>query len=122
MFCRQEGGHEMNTHGSYKKKVKPYTRLKRRILILAMISIAFFLWIFAGSERVSAQDTDAEQKQKCYKSIEISYGDTLWNIAEKYMNNDYDSVQAYMKELKEINGLSGDKIYEGKYLMVPYYN
>ena len=96
----------MNTHGSYIKKVKPYTRLKRRILILAMISIAFFLWIFAGSERVSAQDTDAEQKQKCYKSIEISYGDTLWNIAEKYMNNDYDSVQAYMKEQKEINGLS----------------
>lgn len=115
----------MDTYGLHraKKRTKQHTRQKRRLFILAMSVMVSILWILIGSERVSAQNkpSDAGQKQKYYKSIEISSGDTLWKIAETYMNDDYDSVQSYIKELKEINGLPGDNISEGKYLMVPYY-
>lgn len=115
----------MDTYGLYraKKRAKQHTRQKGQLFILAMIVMVSILWILIGSERVSAQNklSDAGQKQKYYKSIEISSGDTLWKIAETYMNDDYDSVQSYIKELKEINGLPSDNILEGKYLMVPYY-
>ena len=93
--------------------VKNKKKFVRAILLIIGISIGINLLI--STTAFSHQDLK-------YKTVSVSSGDTLWNIAEKYMNNDYDSVQAYMKELKEINGLSGDKIYEGKYLMVPYYN
>lgn len=115
----------MNTHRIHKKNAKQHTCLKRRMIMLSIIVIASFLWIFAGSGRVSAHDnnySDANHRKKCYKSIEIASGDTLWNIAETYMDDDYDCVQAYIKELKEINGLCSDNISAGKYLMVPYYD
>lgn len=107
----------------HKKAVKHQTCLRRRMIILSVAVIASVLWIFAGSGRVSAHDNHlgTVQKQKCYKSIEIVSGDTLWNIAETYMDDDYDSVQSYIKELKQINGLHGDQISEGRYLMVSYY-
>lgn len=35
-----------------------------------------------------------------YKSIEVKHGDTLWNIAETYMDDRYDSVAEYVNVLK----------------------
>ena len=38
------------------------------------------------------------------------------------MNEDYDSIYAYIDELKDINGLTSDGIQESQYLTVAYYD
>ncbi len=55
-----------------------------------------------------------------YKSIEIQAGDTLWEIAQEYRTADYDSLHAYINELKAVNGLTSDEIQAGQYLTVIY--
>ena len=47
---------------------------------------------------------------------------SLWEIAEEYMSEEYASVEDYIKEVKEINHLTEDLIYEGAYLCIPYYS
>ena len=57
---------------------------------------------------------------KYYKSIEIQPGDTLWDIAEEYITEDYSSVSEYIMVLKEMNSLSTDDIQAGQNLMITY--
>lgn len=59
--------------------------------------------------------------EKYFKCIYISADDTLWSIAEENMTEEYDSINEYIKEVKEINNLSSDKIYCGATLIIPYY-
>ena len=38
------------------------------------------------------------------------------------MTEEYDSPQEYIQEVKNINHMNQDLIYEGSYLCVPYYS
>lgn len=87
-------------------------------VLVSMITILFIGCVFAQAQ---TPEQNINDRTKCYKSIEIQPGDTLWSIAEEYMTEEYPSVNAYVKEVKEINGFNGNTIYEGCYLMVPYY-
>lgn len=89
---------------------------KKLLIVLSFVVLASGLGIAFGENPVSAHD------KKCYKSVEIAYGDTLWDLAEQYRSDDYESVQSYIQEVKKINGLLSDDIQEGQYLTVPYYN
>ena len=56
------------------------------------------------------------------ESIEIEDGDSLWEVAGKYMEHGpYESRKDYMEEVAEINQLSSTTIFEGQSLIVPYY-
>ena len=44
----------------------------------------------------------------------------LWDIANENLPEKYSSTEEYVKVLKEINGLSSDKIYSGENLMIMY--
>ena len=99
--------------------------LKRKLMIFTMIT----LFTMIGCLHFGKLSTDAHGNLeedpvsfKYYKSIEIEDGDTLWGIAEKYMSNEYDSVQEYIAELKEINQLVTDDIQSANYLTVIYYD
>lgn len=76
--------------------------------------------VFTDGFMSLAQDelTDSE---KYYKSITIEQGDTLWDIAEEYMTDDYDSIDEYVSALKHMNNMSGDKILAGDTLLVVYH-
>jgi cell division protein YceG involved in septum cleavage len=87
-------------------------------IIVSMITI-----LFIGCMVVQAKSSDSsvEPRTKLYKSIEIQPGDTLWSISENYMTEEYSSIHDYIREVKEINGFNGNTIYEGCYLIIPYY-
>ena len=51
---------------------------------------------------------------KNYFEYTIQKGDTLWDLAKKYLGNG-----ARYKEIKELNNLSSDTIYAGKTLKIP---
>lgn len=99
--------------------------LKRKLVVLTMIT----LFILIGCMHFGKLSSDAHGNLeedpvsfKYYKSIEIQDGDTLWGIAEKYMDDEYDSVQDYIAELKEINQLVTDDIQSANYLTVVYHD
>lgn len=79
--------------------------------------------IAASSFRSNAKNDPAQESSKYYKSIVVSDSDTLWSIAEDYMDEaHYGSVYEYIREVMRINNLTNDAIYADAHLIVPYYD
>jgi LysM repeat protein len=104
-------------------KEKRKRQLQKRVtlgLVTAVLVIAFS--ILYGSLYVNAEGIESARSQKYYTSIEVQYGETLWAVAERYIDYAYYAdIGAYIKEVKRINHLRNDEIKAGCYLVVPYY-
>ena len=96
------------------------SRIKIKCLIFLGV-IFLFSMIFFGAIVSAKNDKDAAPLYKYYTSIQINKGDTLWKIAGEYCH-DSDQMNAYVKELKQINHLNSDEIHAGYYLTVIYYS
>lgn len=98
---------------------------KRKIIsgLLILISMFIFNIIISGHFENAEDDyVNAESGcSKCYKSITLEYGDTLWGIASEYKGDYCESVQDYIDEVMSINNLKTDKIHAGQCLTIPYY-
>lgn len=102
----------------------------QRIILLSVISIFLLgISVFISDDSVDAHtekehpiEDDVSSKYKYYTCIEVSSGDSLWSIAERYMDDHYGSIHDYINELKAINGLESSNIHVGQYLTVPYYH
>ena len=88
-----------------------------------VISFCFLLGMFIifGAAGKNQQAEAATSNQKHYKCITITEDDTLWTIAEENYSEEYDSYEDYIDEVKFINNLTNDTIYNGATLVVPYY-
>ncbi len=98
--------------------------MRKRFLFTAITVVAILLGIVLGNNVLSSSHSSAYsdvQKEVRYTSIKIESGDTLWTIAEEYMCSEYDDVNDYIRDVKQINNLYSDVIHAGAYLMVPYY-
>ena len=66
--------------------------------------------------------TEEPVQFKCYKSIVIQEGDSLWSLAERHIDSESETaVKEYIKELKQINQLESETIQTGEHLIIPYY-
>ncbi len=103
-----------------RKAVKKYfaSNLFRFSAVIVLVALVVIFAVFkAGS--VKGETT---VRNKCFKSIEIEEGDSLWSIAYEYSENKDDaSICKYILELKKMNGLNSDTIHTGNYLVVSYY-
>lgn len=91
-------------------------------LLVAVFIIGFLMFLLFQTSNIANAGTPNSVRHKYYTSVEIESGSSLWEIAEEYMTEEYDSVEDYIKEVKQINHLTEDLIYEGAYLCVPYYS
>lgn len=106
-----------------KNRIRRQQEMKKNFLILVMTICLILACSFTISVFRSNAKNETATSYKYYKSIAVSNNDTLWSIAEQYMNNDYyDSINDYIDEVKRMNSLSGDSIHYGEYLIIPYYN
>ena len=96
--------------------------MKRRLVILFVV--VFCVVVFSGGllARAQEQREETEPRYKYYTSIQVESGDTLWDIAGRYMSGGSCSREEYVRELMELNGLSGERIVAGQYLTVIYYS
>lgn len=104
------------------RKSKTQARQRMIILLITILAITIGSVLF-GSSFSSAHENTAKKplKRKCYKSIVIQTDDTLWDIARQYKTDAYESTQEYIDELKQINSLDSDIIYENQRLLVAYF-
>ena len=97
---------------------------KRRVIqLLSLFLISFLIiGVFAVNTKASS-NADRAQKYKYYTQIRIEYGDSLWSIAEQYMDRTEYNRASYIAEIKSINHIKdNDFIQEGKNLIIPYYS
>lgn len=88
------------------------------IMLTALLILFLSICVIGGIHNVLADENISYDKS--FVSIEISDGDTLSSIAEKYAISPAD-YSSYVEEVKSINNLKGDTIHTGCYLMVPVY-
>ena len=101
------------------KRKRQQTLLRRKLfaaLAIIIIAISSIIIITAITAR-----GDEMKKEKCYKSIMVEYGDTLWDIAKEYYDSSSYTINEYIDELKAMNSLECDKIKSGSYIVVSYY-
>ena len=109
----------------YKKRLARQIGIRRRCAIILMtICLIFVCTVSYHSMKSSANTGNEELNLKYYTSIMVAYGDTLWEIADEYIDySEYKDKETYIAEVKSINHLNADSdIKAGQYLIVPYYS
>ena len=97
----------------------------QRIVVVILTVCIIICGVLLGSSIMASGHSKASNEQvsfKYYTSIEIEPGDTLWSIASEHISVEYDSIQEYIDEVKELNQLGPDEIHSGQYLTIPYYS
>ena len=107
-----------------KNRIRRQREIRKNFIILIMtVCLITTCTLSLSGFRSNAKDDSTEVSYKYYKSITVASDDTLWSIAEKYMDEDhYDSITDYIGEVKRMNSLTDDVINYGEYLVIPYYD
>lgn len=145
-----QGGHKMNNRVSEiriqnnKRRRRRQLRKNMTFLFLTMlISLGFSTLFFSmkaraqdygkktSEEQIFSLQTSLDQEEaglklnfhKYYKSLAISRGDTLWDLACRYADNSfYDTYESFIEEVIQINHLPDETIIAGQKLIIPYYD
>lgn len=104
-------------------RIRRRREMRKNFLLLIMtFCLIFTTSIAISSFHSSAKNDPSQEAAKYYKSIVVSDSDTLWSIAENYMDEaHYGSIYEYIREVMQINSLTDDAIYADAHLIVPYY-
>ncbi len=122
-FTVLEGGLSVNEILRKSRVAAARRRRMKKIRIISFIVIFIaVLTIIIFSNVVRAEPNHVpDSSVKGYTYITVSDNDTLWGIACEYADEHYSSVYQYIREVKTLNGLTGDAIYSGSKLIIPVY-
>ena len=104
---------------------KKMRRRKQKGVSLAVLLCFAVLIAFSVSfamTRTAEAGTSESSRYKYYTSIQVEPGTSLWEIAREYASHEYEDLDAYIREVRQINHLDQDTIYAGSYLCIPYYS
>lgn len=98
---------------------------RRRIRSMVTIfTVLFMVLSIVSANAIIAKAGNGYEKNymKLYKSIVVERGETVIEIAEKYMTPGYESVDELMEEIGYINSLNENyMIKSGNVLVIPYF-
>ncbi len=109
----------------YRKKLVRQIGLRRRCMLIFMtVCLIMICAVSYHSIKTNANVEVSGINFKYYTNITVEYGDTLWDIADEYIDySEYSDKEAYIAEVKSINHLDANGgIKAGQYLIVPYYS
>ena len=107
---------------SLKKREHAVRRQKGLFVIAIIIMITLGVLLGTSMNTFASSEKDIASYHKYYASICIESGDTLWTIADEYIEGFHISKSDYIAEICEINGISEDTIHAGDYIVIPYYS
>lgn len=90
------------------------------IAIIVIIIVSLGILLGTGINALASSDKPTGN-YKYYKSICIEEGDTLWDIAEEYMDDSVMNHDEYIREICELNNICKDDIHAGEYIIVSYH-
>lgn len=119
--CRRTDCTQCGVNRSYDPRSIKLQKMISGLLIL-IITLMFNIIVNCNFAKAEDNSVTADLSgNKCFKSIVLEYGDTLWGIAAEYKGGYYECTQDYIDEVMSMNHLTTDKIHAGQYLTVPYY-
>ena len=99
-------------------------RRQKRLSLAVLVCFADFAAL--GTRFVMTSTAEAGNSEfsryKYYTSIQVEPGSSLWEIAREYASSEYEDLDEYIREVRQINHLDQDTIYAGSYLCIPYYS
>ena len=97
-------------------------RQRGLVALVVLLVVALGILLGTSMNALASSEKDIASYNKYYASIRIESGDTLWNIADEYVEGFNISKADYIAEICEINGISENNIHAGDYIVVPYYS
>lgn len=94
--------------------------MKKLMMMLALVVMVCSNFFGNSLLSVMAEEPEVPEQSCYYTSIRIENGDSLWSIAQEYGRDTGMSVQEYVKQLKQMNGLKEDTIHAGQHLTIMY--
>lgn len=108
----------------YKRKLRRQREIRRKLMMGIMtFCLILVCAVSYHALQSNASTGDEEFNFKYYTNITVEYGETLWDIADEYIDyKEYKNKNAYIAEVQSINHLEDDAIRAGQHLIVPYYS
>lgn len=97
---------------------------RKRIMATAGTVLAVFCMVLICSLSYGSISTRANTGYKYYKSVTIAAGESLWELADSYIDYDYyKDKNAYIAEVQSINHIEdASSVSAGQEIVVPYYS
>lgn len=110
---------------AYRLRTERRREFRRKLLVFLMT--LFLILICAVSYHSLSTSAHSGEEQvyfKYYTNISVEYGETLWTIAEEYIDyGGYRDIGEYISEVQSINHLSEDcALKSGQNLIIPYFS
>ena len=107
----------------YARALRLRRERRRKCLTLAVAAFAAFCMVMVCTVSYNSISLNASDGFKYYTSIIAEAGENLWDIAEVYMDEHYDSKEDYIAEVCSINHLDENgTVIAGQTLIVPYFS
>lgn len=88
---------------------------KRFYTIITLVTFVISLGFITAFYHPKAEG----QTLSSYKTITVDYGDTIWDIAQRYKNNSILDMRMFIYNIEKTNGLKGELILPGQVLRIP---
>lgn len=105
----------------YLNKINKSNTFICKLASVVVIMVALFLIVLLLLPERAAYAENTSAKTYSITSVQIEEGDSLWSLASEYYTEEFDSVNAYISEIKRMNGLSSDVLYAGNYILIPQF-
>lgn len=97
-------------------------RIAKRVAMFAAV-LCVIVFVFGRFALNGKAEAEKVHKFKYYTSVQLQYGESLWSLSEKYMDDELYTNASYIEEVKSINHIHDeDEVMAGKMLIVPYYS
>ena len=119
------------------QRKREMNKTRRCIIGTVLAAFILLLMIVLGVMKITAQTARADERLaagtdvkadalltasvKAYKSVRVETQDCLWTIAKREMGEEWTDIRVYIDEVREINGITGDHLTAGAYVILPYY-
>lgn len=109
---------------SYRRVLRLRKERRRKVMAVSLTAIVTFCMVMIFVVSYGSIKSNANSGFKYYTSITVNAGDSLWDIADEFIDYDiYENKNSYIAEVQSINRLDENgTIVAGQTLVVPYYS
>ena len=90
-------------------------RIKSRLRFTLFIAITIILFTMTANFALGINTADSSTIPE-YIELEVSYGDTLWSIADRYMDDD---IRESVYKLCKLNNIKASDLQAGMTVIIP---